>query len=107
MAVGLFKNMIINVRSQKFEISQSVKDYLNKKIKSLERLLSTFKTEPKIFVVFSQVEKKIFSVKINVDLGREIIRVEKKSYNIYSALDEAKDDLKIQLRKYRKRMIGE
>ncbi len=91
--------MEVNIKTNRIKILPSNIEYLNKKISSLERILKSFKGEKKIFIEICQVENKLFRVKFELFVPKKNFLSQAKAKSLNAALDEAKDNLKRQLRK--------
>ncbi len=99
--------MKINLQGKNFELTPAIKDYVFKKISSLEKLLSTFEIKGGESVVIFEVGKSTNHHKSGVVFHSDcLIKVDGKEFysssdkeDIYPAIDEIVESLFAKIRK--------
>ena len=89
--------MEIIIRGDKIEVTQAMKDYINEKLKRLEKYLE--KSEEVRANVVVKVKGHMQSVEITIPLHNFIIRSEETQDDFYAAVDKAIDVMERQIRK--------
>ena len=89
--------MEIIIRGDKIEVTQAMKDYINEKLKRLEKYLE--KSEEVRANVVVKVKGHLQSVEITIPLHNFIIRSEETQDDFYAAVDKAIDVMERQIRK--------
>ncbi|MDX1536053.1 MAG: ribosome-associated translation inhibitor RaiA [Candidatus Spechtbacterales bacterium] len=110
--------MQINLKSNNLELSDSIYEYVNKKIGELDKLVqkmdntSDEKGEKDTVQVDVEVGRttnhhkkgdEIYRAEINVTVpgAKKVIRVESKQHDLHLAIDEAKDGMQRRLKRYK------
>lgn len=99
--------MKIILKSKNLEITQSVEDYLQKKLDSLEKFVKDFNQELLIADIevgrttFHRKSGDVFRAEINLSLGGELLRAEAESDDLFAAIDEVRDDLELKIKKFK------
>ena len=101
--------MNFRIKSKNIELSQNIKDYIEDKIGSTEKFINT-KLETQVdFEIEKTTEhhKKgdIFRAEANLILPGKLLRAEAKSSDIYFSINEVKDRIQIELKKYKDKKI--
>ncbi len=98
----------INIKSTKLELTEALKDYIQLKMNMLEKYLGDvpvinldFEIEKS---VGAQNKGKIFRAEVNLEVPRELLRVEKTEADMYKAIDKVKDHLVLQIKKYKEKI---
>ncbi|UWG97166.1 ribosome-associated translation inhibitor RaiA [Dehalobacter sp. DCM] len=92
--------MNINVRSKQMKITDSLKEYVEKRVRKLEKYSDDFLD----IQVMLSVEKERQKVEVTAPLNGFILRGEEETDNMYSSIDLVVDKLERQMEKYRKRI---
>ena len=99
--------MKIILKGRDFEITGSVEDYLRKKIKSLEKLFKNYdealmKAEVEVGRTTRHHQTgDIFRAEINLSVGGKLFRAESERDDIFAAIDEVRDDLEREIKKFK------
>ncbi len=101
--------MKINIRATKLELTEAIHDYFQEKMDMLEKYLGSIDVincDVEIEkAVGAQNKGKIFRAEVNLQVPREILRVEKTEKDLYKAIDKVKDHLELMIKKYKEKMI--
>lgn len=89
--------MEIIIRGDKIDVTDAMKDYINEKLKRLEKYLE--KSEEVRANVVVKVKGHMQSVEITIPLHNFIIRSEETQDDFYAAVDKAIDVMERQIRK--------
>jgi len=101
--------MKINIKSTKLELTPAIRNYFQEKIDMLEKYLG----EIKVINCDVEIEKsvggqhkgEIFRAEVNLQVPREILRVEKTEKDLYKAIDKVKDHLELIIKKYKEKLL--
>lgn len=99
--------MKIIFKSKDFKITEAIETYLRKKVKSLENFLRNFnsdliKAEIEIGKTTNRHQSgNIFRAEINLSIGGKLFRAESEKEDIYAAIDEVRDDLEQEIKKFK------
>jgi len=99
--------MQIIFKKKDFEITSGVQDYVQKKIETLEKFFKSFGEEKIVIevelgrVTTKQKSGDIFRAEINLNLGGKMFRAESEQADIFSAIDEMRDDLEQEIKKFK------
>jgi putative sigma-54 modulation protein len=98
--------MQIQIQSTKLEMTDAIRDYIQEKVDMLEKFLVNF---PIINCHF-EIEKashshsgEIFRAEMNLNLGGDLLRVEKTEEDMYKAIDKVKDHMEQAIIKYKEK----
>ncbi|MFH1564822.1 MAG: ribosome-associated translation inhibitor RaiA [bacterium] len=102
--------MKTNIKGEKLELTQSIEDYLQKKIDSLEKFLNVDDDSLIAYAIAGKTtthhaKGNYFRAEIKIKTPRKdfFARVEKD--DLYAAIDEAKDILKRDIIKYKETFV--
>lgn len=91
------------------ELTEAIKDYVNEKIGGLEKFFDNI-IEAKVDVgKTSNHHQKgdVFRAEVNLDVPEKyVLRAEATREDLYMAINEVKDDLQRQIKKYKEKMRG-
>ncbi len=91
------KHMQINLKATHLELTDAIKDYLQVKIDMLEKYLghtNVLNCDVELEkAVGGQNKGDIFRVEVNLQIPKEILRVEKTETDLYKAIDKVKDHM--------------
>ncbi|MBN2980600.1 MULTISPECIES: ribosome hibernation-promoting factor, HPF/YfiA family [Cohnella] len=91
--------MKYNIRGQRMEVTEALKDYVEKKLSRLERY---FETPPQSDVhVTLSVTKGRHAIEVTIPLTNVLLRAEEKSDDMYASIDTVVDKLERQIRKHK------
>ncbi|OUS75123.1 ribosomal subunit interface protein [Paenibacillus sp. MY03] len=91
--------MNYNIRGQRFQVTDALRDYVEKKLSRLERYFESPITS-EINVTLS-VTKAQHTVEVMIPLVGVMLRAEDKSEDMYASIDMVVDKLERQIRKYK------
>jgi putative sigma-54 modulation protein len=100
--------MQINLKATNLELTVALKDYIQVKVDMLEKysgdvhiLNCDFEIEK---AVGDQNKGKIFRAEINLEVPRDLLRVDKTEADMYKAIDKVKDHMVLMIKKYKEKM---
>ncbi len=101
--------MKINIKATNIELTDTIREYIEKRMKSLARYIS----DSAVVVVRVNVGMEtlhhqhgnVFKADINFDLPGKTLRAEAEKDDLYAAIDEARDILERQIDKHKKASI--
>lgn len=106
---GLTKIMKINIKSNKLELTAAIRDYFQNKMDMVEKYLGDIKVincDVEIEkAVGGQNKGEIFRAEVNLQVPRQILRVEKTEKDLYKAIDKVKDHLELVIKKYKEKLL--
>ena len=102
--------MKIIIRTKNLILIPSLENYINRKINSLERfflnpLEAEFRVEIKKTTKHHR-KGKVFQTLVQIQLPGKIIRAESVSRDLRLTIDEVKDELQQELKKYKEKMLA-
>lgn len=92
--------MQLTIKSRNIVITDAIRDYAEKRLSKLGKLLSAEEAT----VTISSV-KDFHRVKVNIPYSNVLIRGEEEGYDLYACIDLVVDKLERQIHKYRTRLI--
>ncbi len=93
--------MEIEVHGNNIEVTDALRDYIDKKLGKLERYFD-FPLRPQVALVVQKENRRV-EITIPINNGR-ILRAEVDSENMYSSIDQAVDKIDRQVRKHKTRI---
>ncbi|MGE5380668.1 MAG: ribosome hibernation-promoting factor, HPF/YfiA family [Methylocystaceae bacterium] len=93
--------MKIDIRGKNIELTDALKDYVEKRLSKLERYIDDLR----IAQVTLSVEHDLHKVEVTIPLNGLILRGEEATEDMYSAIDLVVEKLEKQIEKYRTRII--
>lgn len=101
--------MQLNIKATNLKLTPEIKDYVQKKMDMLEKYLGDIKVITADFEVAITTHHhnkgEIYMAEANIELPRELLRVEKTEKDIFKAIDKVKDHLRISIKKYKEKRI--
>jgi putative sigma-54 modulation protein len=91
--------MIYNIRGQRIQVTEALRDYVEKKLSRLEKYFEEPITS-EINVTLS-VTKNQHTVEVTIPLTGVLLRAEEKSEDMYASIDVVVDKLERQIRKHK------
>jgi len=100
--------MIINIKVKNFELTSSIKEYIEIKLKYLEKFLVKELEEGSVMIDFEVAKttrhhKKgnIFYAEANLKIMGTVLRAEKTSDDLLAAIDKVKDILAEEIKRFK------
>lgn len=103
--------MKIDIKATNLELTDEIRDYLNKKIGDIDNFL-----RPTEFPISARVELgrttfhhksgDIYRAEINLQVPGELLRAESESETLFSAIDALKDQIQREIKKYKEKNIA-
>jgi len=102
--------MQIRIKATKLDMTDAIRDYCQKKMDMLDKYLGD-----RIPVINCDVEVEktigdqrkgdIFRAEVNLEVPREILRVERTEKDLYKAIDKVKEHMVMAIEKYKGKLI--
>lgn len=92
--------MRFDIRGKNIEVTDALKDYVEKRLSKLERFIEDIK----VAQVTLSVEGEDHKVEVTIPLNGVILRGEEKTENMYASIDLVVDKLEKQIDKYKTKM---
>ena len=100
--------MHINIKATNLELTPAINDYIQTKIDMLEKYLGDMQVVNCDFevekAVGGQNKGEIFRAEINLQIPRELLRVDKTEANLYKAIDKVKDHVEEMIISYKEKL---
>jgi len=100
--------MTINLRATNLELTAAITEYVQTKIDMLEKYLGDIQVINCDFevekAVGGQNKGEIFRAEINLQIPRELLRVEKTESDLYKAIDKVKDHIEAMIISYKEKL---
>jgi putative sigma-54 modulation protein len=93
------KDMKIVIKGKHIEVTDAIRNYLEKKLSKIERYLDHIL---EVIVTFS-VEKNRHIVEVTLQANRALIRAEEETDDMYTSIDKVVDKLERQIKKYKEK----
>lgn len=101
--------MQINIKATNIELTQKIKDYVQKKMDMLEKYLGAVDIIRANFEVEMtsrhHTKGEIYRAEANLIIPGDILRVEKTEKDLFKAIDKVKDHLMRSIRRHKEKMI--
>lgn len=102
--------MNIKIKATKIELTEDLKDYIEKKFGAMEKYLGSFKAtnaDVEIEKTTNHHQKgDIYRAELNLAVPGELLRVEKTEAEIKKAIDKVKEHMEIVIKKYKEKKKG-
>ncbi len=99
--------MNINLKATNLELTEALKKYIQVKMDMLEKYLGNIQVLNCDFeiekAVGDQNKGKIFRAEVNLEVPRDLLRVEKTEADMYKAIDKVKDHMVLMIKKYKEK----
>ncbi len=99
--------MKINIKAKNTELTEALKNYIQEKMDMLEKYLGdvpVINCDFEIEVTTHHHQKgEIFRAEANLQVPRELLRVEKTEKDMYKAIDKVKDHLHRSIKRYKEK----
>ena len=100
--------MNIRLKGTNMELTEAIKNYVQEKMDSTEKYLGGIPVINCDFEVAKmlpgQHKGEIFRAEVNLQVSRELLRVEKSEKDLYKAIDKVKDHLELVIKKYKEKL---
>ena len=100
--------MQIHIKSTRLEMTDAIRDYFQDKMDMVEKCLGDLKVincDVEIEkVVGGQHKGDIYRAEVNLQVPRELLRVEKTEEDLYKAIDKVKNDLELIIKKHKEKI---
>jgi putative sigma-54 modulation protein len=100
--------MQIQIKATKLELTDAIRDYIQKKMDMLEKFTGDLPVLNCHFevglAVGGQYSGEIYRAEINLDLNGKLLRVEKTEKDLYKAIDKVKDHVEREVIKFKEKM---
>ncbi len=101
MGFFFLKHMNINISTNNIELTSSLKEFTEKKIKSCSKFIDSQEVTIEVEIgqdVRSQRKGDVFKARAYVDVFKQRVVAEERSDDLYTAISNMKDDLERQLK---------
>lgn len=102
--------MQIQIKATKIELTDAIRDYIQKKVDMLEKYLGDAQVINCHFevglAVGGQHSGEIYRAEMNLSLPGKLLRVEKTEEDLYKAIDKVKDHLEREIVDYKEKRSG-
>ena len=97
--------MIINIKHHGIELTPAIKQYAEEKMSTLQKYFASIRyIDVEVGKSSHQHKGEIFECKVIVQIGGDVIRLEKEAEDLYKAIDKVRDHLRIELADLKKRL---
>lgn len=96
----------MNIHAHGIELTPAIKDYAEEKMHSVEKYLDSIKhMDVEVGMTNAHHQKgNVFECKAVVQIGGEVIKVEREADDLYKAIDKVRDHLRVELTEWKRRM---
>jgi len=102
--------MQIKIKATKVNLTPEIKNYIQEKMDMLEKYLGNIQVmhcDVEVgMAIGGQNSGNIYRCEVNLDLPRQMLRVEKTEKDLFKAIDKVKDHLARSIRRYKEKMIN-
>lgn len=97
--------MTINIHARGIELTPAIKQYAEEKMSSLEKYLDSIRhMDVEVGRAAGHSQKgDVFECKAVVQIGGEVMKIERDAEDLYKAIDKVKDHLRVELSDWKKR----
>ncbi len=101
--------MKFSIKTKNLELTEEIENYLNKKLEGLKKFTSNFNQGLlKGAVEIGRTTKHhqtgdIFRAEINLSINGKLFRAESEQESLYAAIDEVRDDLELEIKKFKEK----
>ena len=100
--------MKIRLKGTNLELTEAIKNYVQEKMDATEKYLGDIAVINCDFEVEKmlpgQHKGDVFRAEVNLQVARELLRVEKTEKDLYKAIDKVKDHLELVIKKYKEKL---
>ena len=102
--------MQTDIFAQNIELNPPLKTFIEEKVADLERLLGDVgQTSARVEVGIPSQHHQSgpkFYAEINLNIAGQLLRADSTNYDLHAAIVDAKDDLKVQIKKFKEKQIS-
>lgn len=103
--------MKLTIKATSLEITPEIHSYLEEKIGNLDKFMPEVDSSVEAWVELARTTYHhqtgdIFRAEVDIRVPGEILRAEAERENIFLAINEVKDELQQQIKKYKNRLIA-
>lgn len=103
--------MNINIKTNNIENTSDLKNYINKKIESFDKLVNRNDESVSVNFILSKTTNHhqkgdIFQAEVNLHISGKVFQASSESQNIYSAIDFVKDEIIREIRSYKGKKLN-
>jgi putative sigma-54 modulation protein len=102
--------MQVNIKATKLDLTEQIKDYVQKKTDMLEKYLGDFPAVHADFEVGREsnhhAKGEVYKAEFNLHVPGELLRVEKIEEDLYKAIDKVKEHMEMAIKKYKEKKFG-
>lgn len=101
--------MHLNIKGTNLELTQDIKDYVEDKISGLDKFYDNILDARVEVGKINRHHQKgdVFRAEVNLEVPQKgILRAEAEREDLYMAINEVKDDLRVILKKYKEKQRG-
>lgn len=102
--------MIINIKSSSFELTEEVRNHLNRRLEGLKKFLPERKGAALLDVELNRVTKHhtgdVFKVEMNIQINGRVFHAESTRPNLYEAIDQIKDEITRELGSFKDKKLS-
>jgi len=95
------------IKASRIEMSDRIKDYIEKKVGMLEKYLGDFPVRCADFEIEKTTNHhqkgEIYRAVLNLDVPGELLRVERTEADLFKAIDKVKDHMAEAIKKYKEK----
>lgn len=103
--------MNIRIKSTQIELTDPLKDYIQKRLSQVEKILTSFEQEKELILDVEVARTtrhhhkgEVYYVELMMVVDGHTLRVEQTDEDMRAAVDEAKDRLKVEARRFKEKM---
>lgn len=101
--------MQLNIKATNVELTNNLRDYIQKKMDMLDKYLGKLKVISAHFEISKttnhHLKGEIYSAEVNLVVNGDLLRVEKTEKDLFKAIDKVKDHLELVIKKYKDKKI--
>jgi len=101
--------MKINIKTTNIELTDTIRDYLEKKVAQIEKVITSPQAEPIVDVEIGKTTNAkrsgsdLYKAEINVEVAGKFYRYSAEEAELYAAIDKMKDEIVREIRKDKER----
>jgi len=100
--------MNIKIKATRLELTDAIREYCQTKIDMLEKYLGDIQVlncDVEVERILGDQHKgDIFRAEVNIEVPKEVLRVEKSEKDLYKAIDKVKDHMAEMIKKYKEKL---
>ena len=88
------------------ELTQPIRDYAEEKMQSLEKFLDSIRhIDIEVGRASGHHQKgDVFECKVTLQIGGEVIKIEREAEDLYKAIDKVRDHMRVELTEWKRKM---